>query len=153
MGRDSDCCPLKNPGAHPCPRSPTHQGTFWNSGRGLARLWVQVRQQGADLPPRTTNQALPGPAQDRPLNPHPCFPHSFVHSPTLASSKPAGPCPDRCWALGPFHPLISLLSPAMSQALGWGLLQSISLTPSSYPGRQTPLSHLFCRWGNRGSGR
>ena len=66
----------------------------------------------------------PGPPSD----PHQGFP-SFIRSfPTLASSKPAGPCPVRSWALGPRHPLGSRLSPSRSQTLRRGLLQSVLLT-------------------------
>lgn len=101
----------------------------------------EVRQQGADQPPRTTNQALPGPAQARPLTPIRAYLiHSFLsHSGFLKASQTLGPC----------HPQVSLLSPSRSQTLGRGPLQSVLLTPPSYPWRQTPLSPLFCRWGNR----
>ena len=79
----------------------------------------EVRQQGADQPPRTTNQALPGPAQARPRPPSGLsLMHSFIsHSGVLKTSR-ALPC--QVLGPGPRHPLGSLLSPSRSQALGRG---------------------------------
>ena len=87
-----DCCPpTHSPQGPPLSQEPTHQGTFRNSGEAAGEALGEVRQQGADQPPRTTNQALPGPAQARPLTPIRAFPRSSVHFPLWLPQNQQGP--------------------------------------------------------------
>ena len=54
----------------PTPVSGAHSpGHLPELREAAAEALGEVRQQGADQPPRTTNQALPGPAQARPHPP------------------------------------------------------------------------------------
>lgn len=105
---------------------------------------MEVRQQGADQPPRTTNQAPPGRTRATPT-PHNCFTHSFVHSPLWLPQTHLDSA--RCWALpGLSHPLVSLLSPCYKTGPGMGASPEHF---TDYPGSLTSLSSPFCRWGNR----
>lgn len=78
----------------PTPVSGAHSpGHLPELREAAAEALGEVRQQGADQPPRTTNQALPGPAQARPLTPTGAFPHSFLHFPLwLPQKQPGLPC-------------------------------------------------------------